>query len=222
MIRTILFDLDDTLYPPDSGIMEQIRTLILRYIELELELPTNEADELRHRYLLEYGTTLRGLQSNHQIDADAYLRFVHDFSPRDYLETNPTLDKALSGINLEKIVFTNASREHAERVLDALGVRRHFSRIIDVRDMAFESKPQPQAYQRVCELLQTLPERCALVEDSVRNLEPAKELGMTTVLVWDGKRAARSLGSSPHSQAVDHLLPCIEEIGSLMARLCQA
>lgn len=205
MIRTILFDLDDTLYPRRSGIMEQIRALILTFIEARLNLSSKEADALRRQYLETYGTTMRGLQINHQIDADEYLHHVHNIPLDKYLQPNPVLDAVLASIRQDKVVFTNASREHAERVLERLDIRRHFSRIVDVRDMGFESKPQPSAYQRICDLLNIRPVECALVEDNLRNLQPAKALGMVTILVQE--ECGNDL------DGIDHVIPCIEQIG---------
>lgn len=211
MIRTILFDLDDTLYPRSSGIMVEIRRLILDYIQMRLDLAPEEADALRDRYLQAYGTTMRGLQMNHQVDPEEYLRHVHEIALHDYLKPNPELDAVLGTIPQEKIIFTNASREHAERVLEVLGIRRHFCRIVDVRDMEYESKPQPAAYSRICRVLGVEPEECVLVEDNVRNLCPAKEIGMTTVLVGDGSQARH--------QCVDHAVERIEEIGWALAAM---
>jgi len=211
MIRTILFDLDETLYPPTSGIMDELRVLILAYIRTRFDLSIEEAEELRRHYFLNYGTTMRGLQLNHDIDPDDFLDFVHDIPLHEYLRPNPLLDRALETIPQDKVVFTNASREHAERVLNLLGIRHHFSRIVDVRDMNYESKPQPGAYQRICELLAVRPEECLLVEDNIRNLLPAKSLGMRTMLVRDGIEGG--------ADSVDCAIERIEEIGEAIRRL---
>lgn len=209
MIRTILFDLDDTLYPPGSGIMAGIRDRILGYVMSRLDLPTEEANALRRKYFLEYGTSMRGLQINHQIDPDDFLYYVHDIPIHEHLERNLELDVMLSTIDQDKVVFTNASREHAERVLGALGVRRHFSRIVDIRDMDYESKPQPSAYRRILKLLEVQPEECLLVEDNIRNLKPAKALGMTTILVLDGQSCT--------GEAADFTVRRVEEVGEILA-----
>jgi putative hydrolase of the HAD superfamily len=211
MIRTILFDLDDTLYPRQAGIMNEIRALIHRYIETRLSLPPAEADALRREYLQAYGTTMRGLQVNHQIDPDEYLEFVHAIPLHEYLQANPLLDQALASIPQDKVIFTNASREHAEQVLALLGVRHHFTRIVDIRDMDYVSKPQPVAYRRICELLGIRPQECLLVEDNVRNLRPAKALGMTTVLVHHGDESA--------DDGIDYPIPNIEEIVRVTSNL---
>jgi putative hydrolase of the HAD superfamily len=211
MIDTILFDLDDTLYASGSGVMEQIRARILTYIETRLHLPTADAEALQRRYFLDYGTSMRGLQLNHAIDADEYLHYVHDIPLHHYLVNSPALDAALASLPHDKVVFTNASRQHAERVLDCLGVRARFSKIVDVRDMAYEGKPQPSAYRHICRLLDVRPESCLLVEDNVRNIQPAKALGMTTVLIHDGKVQAED--------SVDYAIRRIEDIVDVLARL---
>ncbi|MGQ9599649.1 MAG: pyrimidine 5'-nucleotidase [Anaerolineae bacterium] len=212
MIQVILFDLDETLYPAEAGIMDQIRELILRYLRGYLNLSLDESESLRQHYIQTYGTTMRGLQINYQIDAEEYLRFVHNIPLQQYLRPNAELDAVLASISLPKIVFTNASREHAERVLDQLGIRRRFSRIVDIRDVAYENKPEPGAYQRLCQLLQIRPEECLIVEDSIRNLIPAKKLGMVTVLV--GKQ------ETDPDHSVDFYISRIEEIGQVVQQLC--
>jgi putative hydrolase of the HAD superfamily len=208
MIRAILFDLDDTLYPRQAGIMEQIRELMLEYLQGRFGLSPEEADALRRRYFREYGTTMRGLQVNHAIDADEFLDFVHNIRLQDYIQPNPELDAVLASLSLLKVVFTNASREHAERVLGILGVRHHFDRIVDVRDVDFESKPQMTAYRRICELIQVSPEECLLVEDNVRNLQPAKALGMMTALVGENEEGIEV--------DVDYVIDRVEEIGQVV------
>ncbi len=211
MIRTILFDLDETLYPRQAGVMEQIGILMLRYLRTRLNLSPAEADALRRHYFQTYGTTMRGLQINHQIDADEFLHYVHDIPLHEYLQPNPSLDAVLASIPQEKVVFTNASREHAERVLHLLGIRRHFGQIVDVRDLGYESKPQPAAYRRICTLLDVRPEECLIVEDNVRNLRPAKALGMVTVLIqYDGDNPG---------DGVDYAIQQIEEIGTVLKHL---
>jgi putative hydrolase of the HAD superfamily len=211
MIRTILFDLDETLYPRQAGIMEEIRRLMLGYLRTHFDLSLEEADNLRQDYFQKYGTTLRGLQVNHQIDPEAFLDHVHNIPLHRHLQPNPRLDAILASLPQNKVIFTNASREHAERVLAILGIRHHFDRIIDVRDLDFVSKPQPAAYERICALLEVRPEECVLVEDNPRNLSPAKAIGMATVLVHPD--------SQPIDDNADFVIAQIEEIGDVMAQL---
>ncbi|HNS51495.1 MAG TPA: pyrimidine 5'-nucleotidase [Anaerolineae bacterium] len=211
MTHIVLFDLDETLYAPTTGVMDCIRDRMLEYVQTHLGLTPAEADAVRRRYLRDYGTTLRGLQIDHQVDPEEYLRLVHDVPLDRLLRENPELDAVLASIPLTKTVFTNSSREHAERVLSLLGIRRHFSRIVDVRDLHFESKPHPAAYQRVCGLLGVRPQECVMVEDSLRNLQPAKALGMITILVSEREPAPDGI--------VDVSVRRVEEIGQALAEL---
>ena len=207
-LDVVVFDLDETLYPRECGIMQAIGQRITLYVEQFFSLPEREAKALRTDYFRTYGTTLRGLQVNHQIDPDQYMEFVHDVPVEEWVGYDARLDDALGQIDARKVIFTNASWEHAERVLKARRIRRHFSQIIDVRDMNWISKPAPDAYTRLLDLLGTQPERTMLVEDNVRNLRPAAEQGWVTVLVdGDGEGVA------------DYVIGEIWQIGQVYAAL---
>lgn len=213
-LKYILFDLDETLYPSRSGLMARISGLMSRYMEERLGMPPTEVSSRRKHYYRTYGTTLRGLQIHHRVDPEDYLAYVHDIPLEDYINPNDELDRVLAEIETEKAVFTNASVEHARRVLTILGVERHFSRIIDVRAVGYVAKPDPAAYQRALEILGTEGDECVLIDDRVRNLTPAKELGMITVLVSNDEAAQQD-----PSEDVDFVIGEVAEIGEVMRRL---
>lgn len=185
MMRHILFDLDETLYPKETGLMDVLRERISKYIELRLGLDPSQVEGLRAEYYSRYGTTMRGLMVNHHIDPEDYLAFVQEFPVEDYVTADPALAEMLAGIELEKDIFTNASLEYAHRILDRLGVRSYFHRIFDIRATGYINKPDRRAYIQVLKALSATGDECLIVEDSIRNLESAKKLGMTTVLVGD-------------------------------------
>ena len=58
-----------------------------------------------------------------------------------------------------------------------------FQSIYDAFFLRNEGKPALPGYLRLLEALGVEGENCLFVEDSARNLRPAKELGMVTVLV---------------------------------------
>ncbi len=209
--KYILFDLDETLYPRGVGLMQEISRLIHSYMQEKLNLPAELGVRLRHEYFKNYGTTMRGLQINYEIDSEEYLEYVHDIRLEDYIGPNEALDKMLADIALEKVVFTNASEEHARRVLKVLGIARHFKCIVDVRAMRYLSKPNPAAYQRTLEILGATAPQCILVEDSVRNLREAKRLGMTTILV-DGHPDA-------DTSVVDFAISNVVEVGEVVKKI---
>lgn len=209
-LRFLLFDLDETLYPADTGMFDEIGALIHRYLEERLGIPREEVPQLRRAYYERYGTTLRGLQLHHRVDPDDYLAFVHDVDVTRYLRPNPALDAMLATLPQEKVLFTNASLEYALRVLDALGIRRHFRRIFDIRALGYHCKPDPLAYQIVLEALEAEGPECLLIEDTVRNLRAGRQLGMRTLLV----------GQAPDAQdGVDFWVPDILDLPRIVRAL---
>lgn len=182
-IRYLIFDLDETLYRRDAGVMQTISRLIRQYIVERYGLTYEEADALARRYHAQYGTSMRGLLLHNNLDPDDFLAYVHNFPLEDKLSPDPALDAMLASLPGTKVIFTNADRRHAERVLERLGVRHHFSQIVDVTAVNYISKPNPQAYQLCLQRLGARPEECVMIEDSGRNLAPAAALGITTVLV---------------------------------------
>ena len=137
-----------------------------------------EIQELRQTYYETYGTTLRGLQLHHEVNEDDYLAYVHDLPLEQYISPDPQLRSLLESLTQKKWIFTNADADHARRVLQVLGIEDCFSGIIDVRALGFLCKPDRQAYVRAFELAgETNPEKCVLLDDSIRNLIPAHQAG---------------------------------------------
>lgn len=190
--RFLLCDLDNTLYPPDSGVMLAVGQRMVHYMVERVGVPPDDAKRLSRHYYQQYGTTMRGLILHHRIDPEDYLAFVHDLPLEQYIQPNPGLDAMLANIPLRKAVFTNADREHARRVLNVLGVRHHFEWIIGVHEFGFNSKPHRSAYLRILDILDTHAEECIIVEDAAGNLVPAKAMGMLTVLVGNGSLSPES------------------------------
>ncbi len=180
----IFFDLDDTLYRRETGVWQAIRGRIEGYMRERLHLPKSQVIALRAAYLATYGSTLRGLMENHQIDPDDYLLYVHDVPIEAMLRPSAALARMLSQLPQQKWVFTNASLAHARRVLAALGISQHFAGIVDIKALGYQNKPEDAAYHLA---LKAAGERDAVatlfVDDQGVNLEPAKKLGAGTVLV---------------------------------------
>ena len=144
---TFFFDLDDTLYPPATGLWEAIAGRISLYMTERMGFPPEQVVSIREKYFREYGTTLRGLQANHNVDMDDYLAFVHDVPLDRYIHPDPEVRAAIAGIPARKFIFTNADTNHARRVLDAVGLQGLFDGIIDVHTMAPFCKPMPEAFE---------------------------------------------------------------------------
>jgi len=194
---TFFFDLDETLYPHNSGVWEAIASRMTRYLIEQMGFPPEQVVAIRERYFREYGTTLRGLQANHKVDTDDYLAFVHDIPIGRYLVPNPELRAAIQGMDFRKFIFTNADEKHARRVLEALDLQGLFDGIIDVHTIAPFCKPMPEAFELAMQAAGTGdPRSCVLLDDQRRITRAARRLGMYTILVGEetpGDDADRAL-----------------------------
>lgn len=181
-IETWIFDLDNTLYPAGSDLFAQISTRMGEYIMRLLDLDADAARVVQKRLFATYGTTMRGLMTEHAIDPHGFLSHVHDID-LSVIDRAPALDAALEGLSGRKLVFTNGSVRHAERVLERLGIARHFEVLFDIAAADFLPKPDPTGYRKLIANHAVVPNRAAMVEDMARNLEPAAALGMLTLWV---------------------------------------
>lgn len=195
---TFLFDLDDTLYSPDSGIWGRIADRMNDYMVLRLGIPQEEVPELREHLFRTYGTTMRGLQQTYHIDERDYLAYVHDVQVDRLLQPAPRLRRLIESLPVRKIIFTNADALHAARVTAALGLDGCFERVIDILDISPYCKPMPQAYPIALDLIgESDPAHVVMIDDSPANLRPAAEMGIQTVLVHPQRTAefALNIGS---------------------------
>ena len=186
----LLLDVDNTLYARSHGVVDLVDGLINRYLAERVGIPQHEVDEARRGLWSEYGTTLYGLMHRTGIDPDDYLRFVHDIDHAALLRPDPALAAMLARIPLLKVAVTNGSLEHAQAVLDCLGVRHLFFRLFALERLHYVPKPYVHAYQTVLTDLHARGGDCVLVEDSAKNLRTARQLGIRTVHVADGTPAA--------------------------------
>jgi len=201
-----IFDLDNTLYPSECRLFDQIDVRMGTYIANFLGVEYDEARKVQKDYFRNYGTTLRGLMSVHGAEPQSFLDYVHDIdlSP---LPDARRMEQALGRLDGRKIVFTNASLDYAERVLDQLGISHHFEDVFGIEAADYLPKPDINAYRKFIDRHGIDPNRSAMIEDMAQNLEPARELGMTTVWVPNNVARARE---SPQDGHIDHVIENLE------------
>jgi putative hydrolase of the HAD superfamily len=178
-VETWIFDLDNTLYPASCRLFDQVQQRMNEFICDRLNLSAEAAAELRRAYFREHGTTLNGLMTVDRVDPHEFLAFVHEIDLA-CVPADPALVAALAQLRGRKIVHTNGSVRHAERLLDHLGVSDSFCGIVDIVAADFDPKPALTGYRLLLQRHSVEPRTAIMVEDIARNLAPAAELGMTT------------------------------------------
>lgn len=181
-VETWVFDLDNTLYPHHLNLWQQVDARIRDFVADWLKVSPEEAFRIQKDYYKRYGTTMRGMMTEHGVHADDYLAYVHaiDHSP---LQPNPAMGDAIERLPGRKLILTNGSTAHAGKVLERLGIGHHFEAVFDIIAADLEPKPAPHTYRRFLDRHGVDPARAAMFEDLARNLTVPHQLGMTTVLV---------------------------------------
>lgn len=180
---TVFFDLDDTLYPPSTGLWQAIKERMNLYMLDRMGIPEQDVPVLREQYYKRYGTTLRGLIERHQVDEQDFLAFVHDLPLKEYLRPNPLQRRIIASLPTRNLIFTNADANHARRVLAALELEDLFETIIDVNEVSPYCKPMPESFAIAQELAdEPDPRKCVIIDDLPRTTRAALEAGMASIL----------------------------------------
>lgn len=205
-VRVWVFDLDQTLYPPEAALFAQIEVRMTDWVMRTLGLDQPTADALRDSYWRRYGTTLAGLMAEHGVDPLTYLDDVHaiDFSG---LTPDPALAAAIDRLPGRKIVFTNGDSVYAGHVLRARGLTGVFDKVYGVEHAQFRPKPEQAAFEAVFALDGLAPQEGAMFEDDPRNLAVPHLLGMRTVLV------------GPTAHAADHIHHHTDDLTGFLSQL---
>lgn len=192
-----IFDLDNTLYPARSNLFVQVSARMTEFIKDRFDLEHEPARELQRDLFRRHGTTLRGLMTEHDVDPHPFLDYVHDIDV-SIIDPAPELDDLLARLPGRKVIYTNGSVGHFERVAGRLGVDRHFDHVFDIVASGFTPKPDPVPYDRLVADLEIDPARAAMIEDMAKNLKPAADLGMRTVWLKSDYDWATAGAEEPH------------------------
>ncbi len=217
-VTSWIFDLDNTLYPPDSGLWPAIEERITLYLIEHSGLDGASARALQRYYYLQHGTTLRGLIDEDGVEPHHFLDFVHDID-RSGLEPNPALAEEIARLPGRKLIFTSGSRKHALATIAQLGLSGLFEDAFDIVASGLTPKPRAEAYEAFFRTHAVDPATAAMFEDIARNLAAPRARGMTTVLVT-GKP-----GQIDHRQPQDreHLPDCVDfvtdDLAGFLARV---
>ena len=198
-IDTWVFDLDNTLYPPDSDLGPKIDARITLFLADRLGLDGLSARALQMHYYQRFGTTLYGLVAEDAIVPAEFLSFVHDID-RSTLAPNPSLRREISALPGRKLIFTNGSREHALQTTSRLGLEGAFDGVFDIADSNLVPKPDAAAYEAFFAKFSVNPASAAMFEDIARNLIVPKAVGMAATLV------VACPGQVDHREAHDRLI----------------
>lgn len=191
MIRHLLLDLDNTLYPAsdgmDAGITRRMHEFVARYLGVSFE----EGIRLRAAGLPSYGTTLEWLKNDHGLqDQNAFFEAVHPPCEIEELRQDPDLRAYLLSLNLPLTILTNAPKAHAERVLRFFNIEDIFRGVFDLTFHNGKGKPHPDCFLNTLAAVGFSVEETLFVDDHPKYILGYRAIGGKAVLVDEtGKHA---------------------------------
>lgn len=183
-----LFDLDNTLHDASRGIFKSINVAMQQAVAQMVGCDLETADQLRIRYWKKYGATVIGMVRHHAVDPNEFLSLSHDFDVRPLVHAEAGLTRKLACLPGRKILLTNAPTAYARQVLDVLGLLPQFEALWSIDHMRLQGhirpKPSLALMKQVLARLDMPADQVVLVEDTLRNLKSAHQLGMRTVHIF--------------------------------------
>ncbi|VVB16598.1 unnamed protein product [Arabis nemorensis] len=201
----LLFDLDDTLYPFSSGLSDACTNNIIEFMVQKLGIDEEGVVELNDILYKKHGTTMAGLKAvGYEFDNDEYHSYVHGRLPYENLKPDPVLRNLLLSLPFRKLVFSNGDEVHVTKALKRLDIEDCFERIINfetlnpkihdscVADYLIENpvicKPAEIAFKKAFDIAQLNPYTTLFFDDSTRNIQTGKSVGLHTVLVGKSEK----------------------------------
>jgi len=172
VIKYLLFDLDNTLYSARYGLEDNVSFRIRKFASALLGITQEEVREIRRANMRQYGTCLEWLMAEKGFsDVEPYLAAIHPKDEADSLPRDDQLRALLTSIPMPKAILTNSPREHADLILDKLGVADLFTHIFDIRQCGFKGKPQKEVFDHALNSLGICFPEVLLIDDNPHNIE---------------------------------------------------
>lgn len=180
-LEYLILDLDNTLYPKSSRLLQTIDRMIDEYLVDRLKLPLDQVTRLRRDYCKEYGTTLGGLVTRQGMDPHDYIEANYCLDLSQFIAADVRLEQMFNAIDLKKIVFSNSPASYIHRVLMRLGIAHLIDGMYDIEFCNYLGKPSLNSYRKVLADLKTTGEQCVFVDDMLTNVTAATQAGLKAI-----------------------------------------
>lgn len=214
-VKYMLFDNDQTLYKPGSGFKEAVIGSMIPFLAQKLQISESQVTKERERLITKYGHGLTEFVfcKEYGIGHDEFAKATYLSIPMEKygISYDVKLQSILQNIDIPKAVLTNNSSEFARKVLKSLGVEQLFEYVIGSNELDYNFKPDKEAFIRAIAITNSNPKEMIFVDDNAEFLRPAKELGMTTVLIEDK-------GNQRNKDYIDYKIKKIYDIEQILRK----
>ena len=217
-----LFDYDLTLYGAEERcVLNSLDHRISLFVQKTVGGDFESAHKIRTDYLERFGTTLAGLMAMHQVNPDDFFDFIHEPEYLIYPKKAPEKLALLQSLKGPRFVFTNGRHDWSEAGMAHMGIDSAIDGVFDLKLLGWEGKPHESAYDKMEKwLAQKLPamgfempenkREIVLLDDGLRNLEPAHRRGWTTLFVNPASESAPYVDYHiPHLMNLRDIVPTL-------------
>jgi phosphoglycolate phosphatase len=229
-IELVIFDLDGTLVDSSVDITNALNYALEPYAVKPLtvndtikmigegitrlieKIVDSRGNGLLRSAVAESGHNPQRLQD---IRTDVRNRFLKNYEQHilDFTREYPGVRETLDHLGrYKKAVISNKLESLSRKVLDGLGLTRHFDVVVG-SDTTPEKKPSPLPILKVIADLHLLPAQALIVGDSNYDVDAGKAAGLITVAVTYGYRPREAIAHADHLiDRMTDLAPLLEKI----------
>ena len=190
--KTLIFDIDSTLYTNAAYAFEQVDCQVRQFAR-DRGITADEARKMVSDYRRQFAAANNGKKISL---GNTLLAFGIPIAqsvewrktlmePADFLERDEKLRTTLETLSqkFKLICVTNNPVFTARKTLDAIGISEFFPEIVGL-DTCLKSKPAVEPFMKACEITQTQPQNCIAIGDRYdMDIALPLDLGMGGILV---------------------------------------
>lgn len=190
--KTLIFDIDSTLYTNAAYAFEQIDCQVRQFAR-DRGITADEARKMVADYRAQFAAANNGkkislgnilLAFGIPIEQSVEWRKTL-MEPADFLKRDERLIQTLRALqqHFNLICVTNNPVFTARKTLDAIGISEFFPEIVGL-DTCLKSKPAVEPFMKACELTNSTPQQCIAIGDRYdMDIALPLEMGMGGILV---------------------------------------
>lgn len=191
-IKVIAWDMDTTLYKPDPKLGEAFLNGCVEEVARVKSLSFEDAKKLFDQTRKTTSSSTQAFINLGVGDFYTMWEIQKRIGKVNYLKKDPKLAQIF--LKLDKyrhFMISNSVPEEIETVLGAIGLSKsYFEKLISVADTG-EPKPSLKPFELLLKITGLPAEQHVYIGDREKvDIEPAKKLGMKTILVWGESKIA--------------------------------
>lgn len=220
--KLFIWDLDNVVYRYTPEFYDACHQAAARAAIFHVfAQPLENAVQCAKQSYAKYGRSIESFFREHGIaERDIFTRY-HDELDSDFIKPDHRMNLGFQQSGVTHALLTHGSSDWANRVLQARAIKHHFKpeHIVSVDQIDFAMKHDgPRAFEHVLKLTGHQAQDAVMIEDTAKNLEHPKAMGMQTVHVSYGNPSRDAFIDHSFDTAQHFLASYRRQIGRISGR----